>query len=150
MPSRTAIDAFLQQRRIAFVGLSRQPKDFSRAVYDALATDGREVIGVNPHAEAGDGMVATLGDVPPPLDAVFVMVPAADAEQVVEDALARGVRHVWLHRGAGQGSASEAAVRRCRAAGVDVVDGACPLMFVEPVGWLHRLHRVFVHRRLAA
>ena len=26
-------------------------------------------------------------------------------------------------------------------AGVDVVPGACPLMFLEPVGWFHRVHR---------
>lgn len=150
MPSRTAIDAFLRQRRVAFVGLSRQPKDFSRAVFDALNTNGREVIGVNPRATSGDGMVASLGEVPGRFDAVFVMVPPADADQVVEEALALGVRHIWLHRGAGKGSVSDDAVRRCREAGVDVVDGACPLMFVEPVGWFHRLHRAFVHRRLAA
>ena len=28
-----------------------------------------------------------------------------------------------------------------RDAGVQVIDGACPLMFAEPVGWIHRLHR---------
>jgi hypothetical protein len=35
-------------------------------------------------------------------------------------------------------------------AGVLVVDGACPLMFDEPVGGVHRVHRYFVRRRLAA
>ena len=33
----------------------------------------------------------------------------------------------------------------CHEAGVDVVEGACPMMFLEPVGWFHRLHRSMRH-----
>jgi hypothetical protein len=36
---------------------------------------------------------------------------------------------------------SEEAVHLCRDHRVSVVAGACPLMFLEPVGWFHRLHR---------
>lgn len=31
--------------------------------------------------------------------------------------------------------------RELRSHGYDVVAGACPLMFLEPVGWFHRVHR---------
>jgi predicted CoA-binding protein len=150
MPSRAAIDAFLDQRHVVLVGLSRNPKDFSRAVFDRLTGDGRTVIGVNPKADGSDGVYASLAEVPDPVDAVLVMVPADQAEGVVAQAVERGVHHVWLHRGAGTGAVSDAAVRRCREAGVSVVDGACPLMFAEPVGFVHKVHRVFAHRRLAA
>lgn len=37
---------------------------------------------------------------------------------------------------------SPEAVALCREHGIEVVDGACPLMFSEPVGWFHRVHRV--------
>jgi hypothetical protein len=28
----------------------------------------------------------------------------------------------------------------CRQHGINVIAGACPMLFPEPVGWLHRLH----------
>ena len=85
-----------------------------------------------------------------PVDGVIVMVRPDAAEQVVREAIERGVPRVWLHRGVGTGAVSERAVELCRDAGVAVVDGACPLMFATPVGGVHRLHRLISHRRIAA
>lgn len=49
MPTtRTEINDFLSHRRIALVGVSRNPQDFSRAVFRELATRGYEVVPVNP------------------------------------------------------------------------------------------------------
>jgi hypothetical protein len=44
---------------------------------------------------------------------------------------------------------SDEAVARCREAGVEVVAGACPFMFDEPVRGVHRLHRFISGRRIA-
>ena len=33
----------------------------------------------------------------------------------------------------------------CQQNGVNVVAGACPLMFLEPVGWVHRGHPAIRH-----
>lgn len=152
MASRDSIDAFLAAPRIAVVGVSRDPKSFSRSVYDHLRAGDREVVPVNPAVESIDGRPchASVTDVDGDLDGVLVMVPADAAVEVVDQCVARGVERVWLHRGAGPGAVSDEAVDRCRAAGVDVVDGACPMMFAEPVGVVHRVHRFFTRRRLAA
>jgi hypothetical protein len=32
---------------------------------------------------------------------------------------------------------------------IEVVDGACPLMFLEPVKGFHKVHRFFAGRRIA-
>lgn len=153
MPSRTIIDRFLAQPHIAVVGVSREPKDFSRAVYRHLRDGGRTLYPVNPAAAGesieGDTCVASLRDITGPVDGVLVMVPAGRADAVVADAVEAGIPRVWLHRGAGRGAVSPEAVERCRAAGVEVVDGACPFMFGPPVKGVHRLHRFFAARRLA-
>jgi predicted CoA-binding protein len=88
--------------------------------------------------------------VPDPVDGVLVMVPARIAADVVRDAISRGIPRVWLHRGIGAGSVSREAVALCKQAGIAVVDGACPLMFLEPVKSIHRFHRFFSGRRIAA
>jgi uncharacterized protein len=156
MPSRHLIEQFLDQDRIAVVGVSRNPKEFANSVYRRLRDDGRgrTLYPVNSRAEGAEIEGATsfgsLAEVPEPLDGVLVMVPADAAADVVREAVTAGVPRVWLHKGAGQGSVSPEAVAVAREAGVDLVDGACPLMFDEPVGGIHRLHRLFVRRRLAA
>jgi predicted CoA-binding protein len=107
---------------------------------------------VNPATDVlnGERCYHTVAEVPEPLDGVLVMVNAKAAKEVVEACVSRGVPRVWLHRGAGPGAVSDEAVTLCRDAGIDVVDGACPLMFAEPVARFHRVHRWFAKRRFAA
>lgn len=154
MPSREVIEDFLAQKHIAVVGVSRDTKQFANAVYRRLREGGRVLYPVNRTAEGapieGDISYPRLADVPDPIDAVLVMVPAAAAAEVVEQAIGRGIPRVWLHRGAGPGSVSPGAVELCRASGVSVVEGACPLMFEPPVKGVHKLHRLISGRRIAA
>lgn len=154
MPSREIIDRFLAQRHIAVVGVSRDPKQFANAVYRQLRTDGRSVYPVNATAGGapleGDPSFERLAEVPHPLDGVVVMVAADRAADVVREAIDAGVPRVWLHKGVGRGSVSDEAVALCREHGIEVVDGACPMMFDEPVAAVHRVHRFFAKRHIAA
>lgn len=149
MPSRAIIDDFLAQRRLAFVGASHDPKEFSAKVYATLRDHGYELFPVNPHADriGDDPCVATVAELPPDLDGAVVMVPAEASLGVVEACIEHGIPRIWLHKGAGPSSVSPDAVHLCHEHGVEVIDGACPMMFVEPVAWFHRIHRsVRTHR----
>jgi predicted CoA-binding protein len=151
MPSRAAIDEFLACDRLAVVGVSRDQKAFANQVYRHLRDQGRHMTPVHrqAHALEGDRCVPSVLELSDEVQGVLVMVNADDALGVVDDCIERGIRRVWLHRGAGPGAVSEEAVRRCREAGVLVVDGACPLMFAEPVGLIHRFHRMISGRKIA-
>lgn len=152
MPSRSAIDEFLAQDHLAFVGASRNSKEFANSVYRHLRDGGRTMLPV--HREAitieGDTCHRTLAEVLGPVDGVVIIVPADAVADVAREAVDRGIPRVWLHRGAGQRPVPEEAVEVCRDASVVVIDGACPLMFDEPVRGAHRLHRLFVGKRIAA
>jgi hypothetical protein len=154
MPERKIIDDFLAQRHLAFVGVSRDSKQFANTVYRRMRQDGRTLYPVNPAAGGGllegDPSYARIAEVPDPVDGVVVMVPAEAAAEVVRQAVERGIPRVWLHRGTGKGSVSSEAVQVCRDNDIAVVDGACPLMFDEPVRGVHRIHRLFAGRRIAA
>jgi predicted CoA-binding protein len=154
MPSKQAIENFLAQEHLAFVGVSRDSRQFANSIYRHLRDGGRTMYPVNRKVKVttieGDPAYERLADVPDPVDGVVVMVPAQDAAAVVRDAVQRGIPRVWLHRGLGPSSVSAEAVDICNQAGVEVVDGACPLMFSEPVGLVHRVHRGLAHRRFAA
>ncbi len=154
MTSRAAIDDFLAQRNIAFVGVSRDSRSFANDVYRKLRAGGRTMYPVNSVAFSptmeGDPCYQRLTSVPDPVDGVIVMVPARFAVNVVRDAIDRGIKRVWLHRGVGAGSVSPSAIALCEQSGVTVIDGACPLMFLEPVRSVHRVHRLFAGRHFAA
>jgi predicted CoA-binding protein len=136
---------FLDAGRVAVIGASDARDNFGNTVYTALRDRGIDVVAVNPHAGgvAGDPCYADVSAVPGTIDCAIVMVPKHRAADVVASCLDHGVPRIWLFRGLGsQGAVSEAAIEMCAERGVPVIAGACPLMFLEPVGWPHRLHRL--------
>jgi predicted CoA-binding protein len=149
MPSQASIDRFLSGERLAFIGVSRDPKAFANSVYRAFRERGYTVFPVHPRVDEveGDGCVRSIADLPD-VDGAIVMVPAAAAATVVGECADRGIAIVWLHRGVGPGSVTPEAVEVARSRGLDVVDGACPLMFLPSAGWIHRLHRAISGRRI--
>ena len=58
MASKQVIHSFLSCRRIAVVGVSRDPKDFSRAVCRAFAENGYDVVPVNANGGTIEGREA--------------------------------------------------------------------------------------------
>lgn len=150
MPDRASIREFLSDRELGFVGVSRDAKGFGNAVFRELRQRGWRPVPVHPELHEVDGVptVRSVADLPPGVRGVIVMVGADRAADVVDECAARGITRVWLHRGAGPSSVSPEAVARARAAGMLLVDGACPLMWAEPVGGIHRLHRFFAKRRI--
>lgn len=156
MPSRALIDRFLDLRHVAVVGVSRNDKEFANGVFRHLRDHGRGRV-LYPVNAAADGApiegvtsYPSVAEVPDPLDGVLVMVPASEAAAVVHAAATRGRPMIWLHKGAGQGAVSEEVVDLCHELALPVVDGACPMMFEEPVGSIHKVHRAFVRRHISA
>ncbi|MDJ0769625.1 MAG: CoA-binding protein [Ilumatobacter sp.] len=150
MPTQASIDRFLSGKRIALVGVSRNSRSFNNAVYRTMRDHGYEMFPVNPNADQleGDRCYRTVAELPD-VDGALIMVPAAMSPEVIGDCADRGITHIWLHKGAGPGAVSSEAVKVAQARDLDVVDGACPLMFLTDTGWLHRMHRRFSGRKIA-
>jgi len=146
------IREFLSCKRLAIAGVSQTPGDFSRVVFREFLARGYDVVPVNPAAESIEGCQCfrLVSEIQPPVDAVLVMTPPGVTESVVRDCAGAGVSRVWLFRGGGKGSVSEAAVRFCQEHGISVVPGECPLMFLEGAGFIHRVHKWFRHGWAAA
>lgn len=154
MTSHATIDDFLAQDHLAFVGVSRNSKEFANSVYRHLRSTGRVMHPVHRDSSVdsieGDAAVHRIADLPDSIEGIVVMVPPADADGVVREAIARGIPRVWLHRGAGGGCATREAVETCTASGVSVVAGACPLMFDGKPRGVHRVHAFLSARRITA
>ncbi len=140
--TREDIEDFLAQKRLALVGLSRDPKDFSRILFLDLIRRGYDVVPVNPLMSNVEGRTcfARVQDIEPPVDAVLVMTPPEVSESVVRDCAEAGIKRVWLHRGAGTGAVSPAAVAFCEEQGMRLVAGYCPYMFMPDTPFFHHIH----------
>lgn len=137
--SRTAVEGFVGERALAIVGASRSGKKFGNIVLKELGGKGYAVFPVHPEAAEIDGHRAyrSLAALPQKVGGVVVAVPPKQAEQVVRDAHAAGIRRVWLQ----QGAESPEAIRYCRDHELALVHGECILMFTDPSEWIHRAHR---------
>jgi uncharacterized protein len=140
------IDDFLAQKRLAMVGVSRNPKDFSRGLFRDLRGRGYDMVPVNPLISELEGQksYASLRDIAPPVDGALLMTPPPVTKDVVHDCLAAGIMRVWMHRGGGTGAVNQEAVDFCRAKGIRVVAGYCPYMFLPRTPFFHRVHGFFM------
>ena len=143
--SLNAIESFLSQKRIAMVGISREPHHISTQLFEELSRQGYEVLPVNPNVPEilGQRCFARVQDIQPAPDAALLLTSPAVTNSVVRDCAEAGITRIWMFRGGGQGSVSAEAVEFCREHGIELVPGECPLMFLPPVRHVHRVHRFF-------
>jgi predicted CoA-binding protein len=136
------IQDFLAQKRFAFVGISRQPKDFSRALFREFRARGYDPVPVHPGVDAIDGVpcFARLREIDPPVDGVLFMTSPDITETLVRECPQAGIKRVWFYRAGGKGAGTGGAVRFCEDNGIAVVPGECPFMFFPETGWVHRFH----------
>ncbi len=110
-------------KTIAVVGLSSDPLKPSHGVSEYMQRAGYRIIPVNPNETEvlGEKAYPTLADVPEPVDIVNIFRRPALAGAVVDEAIARGAKAVWMQVGV----VNEEAAERARVAGLSVVMDHC-------------------------
>ncbi|MGE5249671.1 MAG: CoA-binding protein [Bacteroidota bacterium] len=139
---RSLVNDFLAQKRIAVVGVSDQRETGCNAAYQRFKSTGYEVFAVNPRISSfrGDPCYPDLKSIPEKPDAVFILASPKVTDEIVQQCVELGIRHVWMHclmgtkpgLGADSTSVSQEAVRSCREHGIAVIPGACPNQFLKP------------------
>ena len=110
-------------KRIAMVGLSSNPFRPSHFAAIYLLAHGYDVTPVNPREKAvlGRESYASLLEVPGPIEIVDIFRESSAVPAIVEDAIARDAKVIWMQLGV----IHEAAAERARAAGLEVVMDRC-------------------------
>jgi predicted CoA-binding protein len=110
---------------IAVVGLSHKRYRPSFGVSEYMKSAGYRIIPVNPNEREvlGEKAYATLDDVPGEVEIVNIFRRSEFVPEVVEAAIRKGARAIWMQ----EGVVHEAAAERARAAGLDVVMDRCIL-----------------------
>jgi predicted CoA-binding protein len=117
-------------KKIAVVGLSPNPDRPSHYVSEHMIENGYEVVGVNPgQTEILDRPVyPKLSDVPGPLEIVAVFRASEYLPEVVDDAIARKPKVLWIQLGIHDPEAEAKAEKN----GIEVIRQRC--LMVEHQG----------------
>ncbi len=142
--TRRQIDDFWALKRLAIVGVSRDPKHFSNQIWQELRQRRYDVVPVNPNTDRAR-RPALLRQRPghPAARRRRRDHDPADRDRGGRPRLRRGRGEARLDApryGPGAGSVSPAAVQYCEANGIDVVAGFCPYMFLPGTPFFHGLH----------
>ena len=140
------VDDFLAQKRIAVAGVSRNKSHHpaGNLIYKRLKDTGHDVFAVHPSLQSfeGDRCYPNLQSIPGGVDGVVVITRPEVTNQIVHDCDAAGVRRVWMHESLAKGSSvSSEAVEFCRRHDINVIAGACPMMFGGGVDFGHKCMR---------
>ena len=134
-----AINDFINGKRIAVVGVSRNVKKFGNTIYTELKQRGYRVFAVNPTINeiAGDPCYPNLKALQGKIDGVLVCVPSSKGETVLREAAELGLHNVWLQ----QGADSPKLIKLGSELGLNMVSRKCILMYAPPVRSFHNFHR---------
>jgi predicted CoA-binding protein len=139
----TRVHDFLAQKRIAIAGVSRTNSHHpaGNLIYRRLKKAGHQVFAVNPNMQTfdGDRCYPDLRSIPDGVDGVVIVTRPEIAEKIVHDCSDAGVRRVWMHQSIGQkgSSVSPTAVEYCHEHQIEVIAGACPMMYGSGVDFGH-------------
>ncbi len=121
------IETFLAAKLFAVAGASSNRDKYGNKVLRCYLQHGHNAIPINPRAESIEGIacVASVADLPPEVESLSIITPPKITEQVVEAAITKGIKNLWMQPGA----ESPQAVAQATAAGLNVIaDGSCLLV----------------------
>jgi|SRR5437868_1920062 len=126
MLNDTQIAELLRQAKtIGVVGLSSNRMRASFGVSRFLQRQGYRVIPVNPNETEvlGERAYPSLQDVPDDLDIIDIFRRSEKVSEVVDQALQKGTRCIWMQ----EGIVNHAAAQKAESAGIPVVMNRCIL-----------------------
>jgi predicted CoA-binding protein len=102
MSEQDKIKQFLAGKRFAVVGASTDREKYGNKVLRVYRQNNLDAVPINPKANQVEGLKAysDLASVPGTVDGVSIITPPAVTENVVAEAVKRGIKNIWMQPGA--------------------------------------------------
>jgi predicted CoA-binding protein len=128
MTNQDKIQKFLSAPAFAVVGASDDPSKFGCKVYRHYLRNNLTAYPVNPRCKEIDGneVFPSLSQLPVKVESISVITPPPVTEKIMDEAIAAGIKNVWMQPGA----ESRVAVEKAEKAGVNVIFGG-PCILIE-------------------
>lgn len=145
MTSLNQIQDFLSKKRIAFIGVSRSEKDYTRNLFKELQLKGYDVVPVNPNTAEIEGLkcYSRIGEINPEPEAALIFTTSVPLQSLMDECQKAGVKNVWVYNGRDKGKAVKPVEDYSKSNGINFISGVCPFMFLKDTAFIHRFHGFF-------
>jgi predicted CoA-binding protein len=142
MVTKKKIEKFLEPKKLAIVGVSRNPKKFGYLVFRDLKASGYEVYPVNPNADKinGDSCYKSVKDLPADINSILILTPKKETDNVLREAINKGIMNIWVQ----QMSETKNTIKIAEEYQKEIIHRKCIFMFAEPVKGVHKFHRLIL------
>lgn len=122
------IKTFLTAKAYAVIGASTDRNKYGNKVLRCYLQHHMKVYPVNPSEKNIEGVacINSLADLPHDVSSISVVTPPKITEQVVEQAIAKGIKNIWMQPGA----ESEVAIENAKKHHINVIAGG-PCILVQ-------------------
>ncbi len=121
------IAKFLDAQMFAVAGASNDRGKYGNKVLRCYKEKGFRVVPINPRETEVEGLacVAGVSELPDTVTSLSIITPPSITALIVDEAVKKGIRNIWMQPGA----ESQASVEKCVRAGINVIaDGSCILV----------------------
>lgn len=124
----TSIDQFLSAPSFGVAGASDDSYKYGHKVYVCYLQNKRKAFPINPNTQTvlGNPCYKDIDSLPESVESISIITPPPVTERIVEDAIAGGVKNIWMQPGA----ESRSAIQKAKEAGINVIAGGPCLLVV--------------------
>lgn len=135
-------DFFYNSERIAFVGVSRDKKKFSKYVFDQLRSKDYKLVPINSQADEIDGekCYRSLSELEYKPKSIIIMTKPEQTLDVLKQAVELGINNIWIQ----QQAESKEVMEYAQQSNVNIITKKCIMMYASPVTGFHRFHQLLV------
>lgn len=139
MVTLNVIQKFLEPRKMAIAGASRNLKKFGGVVFKELRDKGFSLYPVNPNAGEIQGVKCykSVDELPADVEHLLILTSKEETNSVVQAAIEKGIKMIWIQ----QKSETTEAVANIEKAEIPLIYNKCIMMFASPVKGVHGFHR---------
>ena len=141
--SKNQIDTFLEKKKLAIAGVSRNEKKFGNIVFKELTKHGYEVLPINPKAESIGGTTCypTVESLPNDIESILILTPKFNTDEILRSSIRRGIKNIWVQ----QASNTKDTLKIAEEYEQEIIHSKCIFMFAEPINGMHKFHRTINH-----
>jgi predicted CoA-binding protein len=122
------IEMFFSSPAFAVVGASTLREKFGNKVLRCYLQHHKKVYPVNPREKIIEAIpcIKDVASLPDEVKSISIITPPKITEQIVDQAIQKGIQHIWMQPGA----ESDVAIEKCKAHGINVIAGG-PCILVQ-------------------
>ncbi len=139
MKTLESIKEFLAQKHLAIAGVSRSKSKFGNTIFKELKKKNYVLYPLHPKLKEfqSTSCYPDIDALPEDVSGIIICTKPDNAERLVNEAVKKGINHIWLQ----QGAQNKTTLKMASENKINLITKECILMFAKPEAFLHRFHR---------